>query len=277
MARSSLSFEFVCERLDTWKRLAEESSSGQNELILHTVSDIPPDVEYEKAQLYLNTRWFGSSNKAYAACKKGYVTVNATKIYSTRKLRNGDRIEIRMPPIEILDDTEAERKTEKKLRDRMRLMNYTNSLLNISQNPPLHVIYEDNDLAVVFKPNGIHSLQWLGTSKKGLFALDDVLPLIINPPSPASKSADIASADLVQDGTLERPLPCHRLDARVAGAMLVAKTQRTLSHINRQFKDRSVRKEYRAVLAGCIDPGMLDKDDTMSIRYSHLQQYHYNH
>ena len=55
---NALSFDFVCDRLDQWKKSAAETSSISNSnSIIHTVKDIPLDVEYEKALQYLNKRW----------------------------------------------------------------------------------------------------------------------------------------------------------------------------------------------------------------------------
>ena len=90
------------------------------------------------------------------------------------------------------------------------LVNFANNMLSPNRQPPLQVLYEDDDLAVVLKPAGVHSLKWLSTMKKNFFCLDHCLPLIL---SPASRDS------------LRRPLPCHRLDSRVSGCLVCAKSQ----------------------------------------------------
>ena len=54
----------------------------------------------------------------------------------------------------------------------------------------------------------------------------------------------------VVNDVLARPLPVHRLDARVAGCVVVAKSRHALVHLKAQFEDREVVKEYRAILVG---------------------------
>eukprot|EP01036_Dinobryon_divergens_P055081 gene55081-73581_t len=134
-----------------------------------------------------------------------------------------------------------------------RLKNFTNSLLindpyhgaGLVRQPMLQVFYEDDFLAVVYKPAGLHTLQWVGTMKKQFFTLSDVLPLILSPPRTLQHEGEEIAA-------LERPLPCHRLDARVPGCVLVAKTASSLAALNSQFSDRIVKKEYKAILVGKI-------------------------
>jgi 23S rRNA-/tRNA-specific pseudouridylate synthase len=64
----------------------------------------------------------------------------------------------------------------------VKLVDFTNNLLSPTRNPPLSVLYEDDELAVVLKPAGVHSLQWLGTMKKNIFCLDQTLGILLNPP-----------------------------------------------------------------------------------------------
>ena len=204
-----LSLEDVNRQLDGWKREAERTRLNSTAIIHHIVDDIEEGTE-EKAEGYLKKRWFGSSNKAYEACKRGIVRINGTKIYSTRRLHLGDIIDIDVSTTES-PKTEDEIKIQEDLlkKGRKRLLNFGNSLLEVARNPPVHVIYEDNHFAVVFKPAGVHSLKWLGTMKKGFFSLDDVLPLILKPPI-----MDSSGQNLIHDEILEKPIPCHRLDAR---------------------------------------------------------------
>ena len=59
---------------------------------------------------------------------------------------------------------------------------------------------------------------------------------------------------------LSKPIPCHRLDARVSGLILVAKTSFAVEHINAQFRERSTKKKYRAILAGGIVTNCTDEN-----------------
>lgn len=169
------------------------------------------------------------------------------KIFASKTLTLGDVLEIDFTPSQS-DDTEKSNITEEKIAlkamtDLQRLVNFTSHILDERRQPPVHILYEDNDFAVVYKPAGLHSMKWIGTMKNQLFALDDVLPLILQAPVITSENMNITDS-------LERPLPCHRLDARVSGCLLVAKTHRAMTDLSKQFELRLVDKEYTAILVG---------------------------
>jgi 23S rRNA pseudouridine1911/1915/1917 synthase len=46
----------------------------------------------------------------------------------------------------------------------------------------------------------------------------------------------------------------HRLDVGTTGAMVLAKTPTAYTSLKRQFKERSVDKEYHAIVHGLLDP-----------------------
>ena len=107
----------------------------------------------------------------------------------------------------------------------------------------LQVLHEDRDLAVVFKPPGVHSTAWSGTRKRwGELTLSDALPLLLSAPTPTAAGEGVAS--------LPAPQPAHRLDARVSGVIAVAKTRRALAELSRLFRERRVTKVYRAIVVG---------------------------
>lgn len=111
----------------------------------------------------------------------------------------------------------------------------------------LRVLHEDEDLALVFKPPGVHSMAWAGTRKKwGDLTLCDALPLLLT--APRSGPSRIP---------LPAPLPAHRLDARVGGVIAVAKTRSALAGLSQLFRERRVEKTYRAVVVGKVCLGHL--------------------
>lgn len=50
----------------------------------------------------------------------------------------------------------------------------------------------------------------------------------------------------------ERPGIVHRLDKDVSGLMVIAKTQAAFNNLKRQFQDRTIKKEYTALVHGKI-------------------------
>ena len=95
------------------------------------------------------------------------------------------------------------------------------------ENIPLHVIYEDADLRVLFKPAGlvVHPApgNWSGTLLNGLLALDP---------------------DAVM---LPRAGIVHRLDKDTSGLMIVARTRRAMDALVVLIAEREVHREYLAV------------------------------
>ncbi len=97
----------------------------------------------------------------------------------------------------------------------------------------LEVAYEDEQLAVVCKPAGIPS------SGNRHRTLEHALPPNLRPCSAVD--------------ALPWPRPVHRLDARVGGLLLVAKTAQARVALGRQLEARTMRKRYRALLLGRLE------------------------
>ena len=105
----------------------------------------------------------------------------------------------------------------------------------------LTVEYEDEHLAVVNKPAGIHTTPY---GRHGDMSLEHALPGVLSPPATATDA-------------LVRPTAVHRLDARVAGLLVVAKTRHSAAFLAAAFRERRVQKRYRALLLGRLDTAEL--------------------
>jgi RluA family pseudouridine synthase len=101
--------------------------------------------------------------------------------------------------------------------------------------PTPTILYEDDDLLAVGKPEGLAAIPEADT------ALPSVLSLLS-----AAQSA--------------RLYIVHRLDKEVSGVILFAKTPETHRCLNDQFATRGVRKTYLAVVHGVVarDTGTMD-------------------
>ncbi len=97
----------------------------------------------------------------------------------------------------------------------------------------LPVIYEDNDVLVINKPEGVVS------HSRGRYWYE---------PSVAS----FVRQKTGQEG--DRAGIVHRLDRATSGVMVCAKNQAAMKHLQRQFSDRSVIKKYSAIIEGHISP-----------------------
>lgn len=107
----------------------------------------------------------------------------------------------------------------------------------------LAVPHEEEAMAVVHKPAGIHSKPY-GPA----LTLEHALPGLLSPPDSADR--------------LIRPSCVHRLDARVSGLIVVAKTRYAAAFLARAFRERRVCKRYRALLLGRLDHAELLRGGT---------------
>ena len=98
---------------------------------------------------------------------------------------------------------------------------------------PLPCIFEDDHLAVIYKPPGL--------SVQG-----DVRTRIVTSLTPTYR---------VLDEPLWRPQHVHRIDTPTSGLVVVAKTGRALRTLSTAFATRTVHKRYRAVVAGDVSRG----------------------
>jgi 23S rRNA pseudouridine1911/1915/1917 synthase len=101
---------------------------------------------------------------------------------------------------------------------------------------PLSVVYEDDTLLVVDKPAG----------------------MVVHP-APGHPSGTLVNALLARSPELaetgsSRPGIVHRLDKDTSGLLLVAKSERIGRQLQRQFKERKVRKAYLALVDGHVSP-----------------------
>ncbi len=97
----------------------------------------------------------------------------------------------------------------------------------------LHVVYEDDVMAVLEKPPGLPVNGWR------LHTFENALPHNLRPTTATD--------------ALNWPRPAHRLDARTQGLVVVAKTSGALVGLNRSFQERRVHKHYKAVLRGRLE------------------------
>ena len=220
-------------------------------------------------------------NAANMACRKGHLTLQSnsnnnnntvarTKVSGGRILQAGD----------ILTYNNTRHRSDRRTSipsDPLRAQRFCASRLRLLQtledetlsHSPLRVLYEDRCMAVVCKPAGIHTMSWSGSFGKCL-CLDEILPLLLAPPD--TENVTVAAAAIGEDdndsskyehenakGSLESdeglpaPLPRHRLDHRVAGPVVVAKTRKASVEIGRAFEEKRVTKEYRAIVVGEIE------------------------
>jgi 23S rRNA pseudouridine1911/1915/1917 synthase len=94
----------------------------------------------------------------------------------------------------------------------------------------LDIIFEDEHLAVIFKPAGI------SVSGNLFKTIQNALLYNIK----ISKEPD----------ALDWPLPVHRLDNQTSGLLLIAKTKLARVKLGQAFESKTILKKYQAVIIG---------------------------
>ena len=118
------------------------------------------------------------------------------------------------------------------------------SVETVAQNIPLDVIYEDNDVIVVNKPRG----------------------MVVHP-APGHSDGTLVNALLYYCGDSlsgiggeKRPGIVHRIDMDTSGLIIAAKNDMAHMGLSAQLADRSLSREYQAVVCGSPreDSGTVD-------------------
>jgi 23S rRNA pseudouridine1911/1915/1917 synthase len=107
--------------------------------------------------------------------------------------------------------------------------------LLVAENIPINIIYEDNDLLVVDKEAGMvvhpgHG-NHTGTLVNGLLYHIENLPKNSN----------------------ERPGLVHRIDKDTSGLLVVAKNDESMTHLAKQFYDKTTERLYYALVWGNVE------------------------
>lgn len=98
----------------------------------------------------------------------------------------------------------------------------------------LPVIYEDDNCIVINKPTGVL------THSKGAYNPEPTVATFIEP---KTSNMDGNRAGIV-----------HRLDRATSGIIICAKTPEAMSHLQKQFSVRKVKKVYIAIVDGELEP-----------------------
>lgn len=111
------------------------------------------------------------------------------------------------------------------------------------QDIPIQVLYEDNYLAVIIKPQG----------------------MVVHPAAGHAESTLVNAmlfslTNLSGIGGALRPGIVHRLDKDTSGIMVIAKNDEAHLSLSSQFKEKTVQKEYLALVLGApkADTGTVD-------------------
>jgi 23S rRNA pseudouridine1911/1915/1917 synthase len=108
--------------------------------------------------------------------------------------------------------------------------------MNLMIAPPLVVLYEDNHLLAVVKPPGLATMGLAGGE-----------------PTLLSLAKDYVKQRYHKPGNVYLGV-VSRLDAPVTGVLLLARTSKAARRLTEQFRSRTVKKTYWALVEGAVRP-----------------------
>lgn len=156
--------------------------------------------------------YFSDLTRSYlqSLIKEGCVTVNGKKVKASQKTGTGDLVSVEIPEPEELSIE--------------------------SENIPLDILYEDDDLIIVNKPKG----------------------MVVHP-APGHYSGTLVNALMYHcrdslsgiNGVL-RPGIVHRIDQNTTGSLIVCKNDAAHRFIADQLSVHSITRKYRAIVHGVL-------------------------
>ncbi len=136
--------------------------------------------------------------------------------------------------VQINGDVCTSKKLDVKSGDRIRVNIPDAEPLDLkAEDIPLDILYEDDSLLILNKPAG----------------------LVVHP-SAGHEAGTMVNALLAHCPTLpgingvQRPGIVHRLDKDTTGAIAVAKTEQAFHHLQEQFRTKTARRDYLAIVYG---------------------------
>jgi len=182
---------------------------------------VPEGLEGERIDVALATMLGMSRARSSALVEGGAVQVGNRVVAKSHRLAPGETIQIREIR-EMSDSSDG------------------GPFAGPPTNAPsveIPILWEDDDVVVIDKPAGVAahpSPGWSGPT--------------------VTDSLSAAGHALATAGAAEREGVVHRLDVGTTGAMVVAKSAAAYTSLKRQFKERTVDKQYHAVVHGLLDP-----------------------
>jgi 23S rRNA pseudouridine1911/1915/1917 synthase len=118
------------------------------------------------------------------------------------------------------------------------------------ENIPLSVIYEDEQCVVLNKAQGMVVHPGAGNYRGTLVNALLWRRMEAGGESPGAEHGDRPCTEHEDRSLRERPFIVHRLDKDTSGIIIAAYTEDALRFLSGQFKCRSVKKTYAAIVAG---------------------------
>lgn len=182
---------------------------------------IETDDINKRVDVFLNEEMEDVSRSALQKnIEKGNITVNGEKISKNYKLRLGDIVEAELPPPENIDI--------------------------VPEDIPLDIMYEDDDLIVINKPQN----------------------MVVHP-APGHYTGTLVNALMFHCGDnlsgingVLRPGIVHRIDKDTSGVLVIAKSDLAHKGLSEQLAEHSMKRVYNAIVYNSFseESGTVDRN-----------------
>ena len=182
---------------------------------------IETDDANKRVDVFLNEEMEDISRSALQKnIEKGNITVNGEKISKNYKLRIGDIVEAELPPPENIDI--------------------------VPEDIPLDIMYEDDDLIVINKPQN----------------------MVVHP-APGHYTGTLVNALMFHCGDnlsgingVLRPGIVHRIDKDTSGVLVIAKSDLAHKGLSEQLAEHSMKRVYNAIVYNSFseESGTVDRN-----------------
>lgn len=208
---------YFCTSMNTQEREGhtEENQESSDELYQRFVFTADKGQEPYRIDKFLMNRIEGATrNKLQQAINTGLILVNNKEVKQNYKVKAFDQII-------VYSDLSPE------------------STEIVPEKIPLHIVYEDEDVLIINKPAGmvVHpgSGNYSGTLLNGVaWYLQNENPSIT-------------------EDVLPRFGLVHRIDKNTSGLLVLAKRDKAMRHLAKQFYDHTVKRQYTALVWGDME------------------------
>jgi 23S rRNA pseudouridine1911/1915/1917 synthase len=189
-----------------------DPSDSSDELLEMVSFEVDPGQAPLRVDRFLANRLSKvSRSRIQAAIEAGLVLVNGKSTKASFRISGNDRVELRLPKL-------------------------TESSEVVAEDISLNIVYEDDAVMVVNKPQG----------------------MVVHP-APGVRSGTLVNALAFYlrsrpKGTDNRFGLVHRIDRDTSGLLVIAKTEFAHAHLARQFFEHTITREYYALVWGEPDP-----------------------
>ncbi len=192
-----------------------ENELSTEELYERRTFTIDKGQEPLRIDKWLQIRTEGNTrNKIQQAIDNGFVTVNGKKVKSNYKVKPFDEILI----ISVINPEYTELKSE---------------------NIPLNIVFEDDDVLVINKPANMVVHPGVGNYSGTL--LNGVVYHLLQ------QNPELNEDELPRFGMV------HRIDKNTTGLIVLAKNGNAAAHLTKQFFNHTVQRKYTALVWGDIE------------------------